>query len=705
MSDTGQLAITHPTHEILPTERELTQESLVEALAQRWRTVVLVGLVAAAASIPAVWLTIHPKYEVTSQIKIVPVVRPILFTDQDTDISRHYAVYVATEMAAMTSPAVINATMDLPEIAALPSVRASADPIALVRDQLSVESVKRTQLLAMSMVGEHPADMAVIVNGTLRTYLRRHEDRKRQWDETILKSLRAEESQLEAKLEAKGVQLYQSAVDRGLGAAEDSGVLLDAWMSEVQGLLTQATKDRALAVAKLKSLELGSEADEAAAIDPRGFKDYIAKDPELRSLREQLQTAELSILNDDRLGRGPNHPDVAGRSELIANLGLRLDERRGYLRTTIVADERCSLLAEIRDAELSSEVFRQELDSLASQRAGVAGQKFEIENLRHERDQLEHSLGQVRQKIWNVTVEQRRAARITVESLAEAPKMPNIDKRPKYCAAAAVMSLCLGMGAGFLRHRLDTSFRYPAQVTERLGVRVLGTVADVGKVRPIDQIADQRVLEPIRGISAALLADSKKKTHARLITSPTRGTGKSSMSVNLARSLAATGRRVLLIDGDNHGRGLTRRLDMSDHPGLQEFLAGTAELNEVVCEKTPDALHVIPAGALDEQFGDLLGRQGAQARLTNLFGSYDEVIVDSPPVLVKSDSVILATLVDEVVLVLRADCSTREDALEAQQDLAAVGARVVGVVLNAVNPKKSRRGYGYGYTYAHTEGD
>jgi Mrp family chromosome partitioning ATPase len=73
----------------------------------------------------------------------------------------------------------------------------------------------------------------------------------------------------------------------------------------------------------------------------------------------------------------------------------------------------------------------------------------------------------------------------------------------------------------------------------------------------------------------------------------------------------------------------------------------------------------------------------------------------------KSDAVILATLVDEVVLVLRADRSTREEALEAQQDLAAVGARVVGVVLNAVNPRKTRRGYryGYGYTYAHTEGE
>jgi capsular exopolysaccharide synthesis family protein len=701
-------------------EREPPHESLVVALVQRWRAVLLVALVAGAISVPAVWFTIRPAYKVTSRVKIVPVVRPILFSDQDTDISRHYAVYVATEMAAMTSPSVINAALDLPEIASLPWVRTSVDPVSDIQDALSVESVKRTQLLAVSMVGQHPEDMARIVNGVLSTYLRRHEDRKRQWDETILESLRAEESQLEAKLEAKGVQLYQTAVDRGLGMAQESGMMLETWMSEVQGLLTQANKERALAEARLKSIKASDEGPDSAGVetaDLRGLRDFVATDPELNSLQGQLQKAELSVLDDDRLGRGPSHPDVTGRNELIATLRDRIDERREAVAEAYRAEERRRLESEIREAQLSAQVFREELDKLMQQRVGVVGQKFEVENLLHEREQLEHALSQVRQKIWNVTVEQRRAARITIESLADAPKAPNIDNRPKYCAAAALMSLFLGLGAGLVRHRLDTSFRHPEQVTERLGMRVLGTVADVGPARPVDLVVDQRFSEPIRGISAALLADSTKSQresgHSRLITSPTRGTGKSSMSMNLARSLAATGRKVLLVDGDNHGRGVTRRLDLSGKQGLRELLTGTATPDEVTCSDPGSSglggMNVIPAGAPDGPgmpgFGELVGRRGAQGRLKDLFKSYDEVIVDSPPVLAKSDTVILATLVDEVVLVLRADRSTREEAQDAQQDLAAVGARVVGVVLNAVNPKNTRRGYGYsyGYTYAHTE--
>jgi tyrosine-protein kinase Etk/Wzc len=83
-----------------------------------------------------------------------------------------------------------------------------------------------------------------------------------------------------------------------------------------------------------------------------------------------------------------------------------------------------------------------------------------------------------------------------------------------------------------------------------------------------------------------------------------------------------------------------------------------------------------------------------------LFAGFDEVIVDSPPVLAKSDTVVLATLVDEVVLVLRAGRSTQEEARAARQYLAAVGGNVVGVILNAVNPKHVRYGYSYNYSYA-----
>lgn len=170
------------------------------------------------------------------------------------------------------------------------------------------------------------------------------------------------------------------------------------------------------------------------------------------------------------------------------------------------------------------------------------------------------------------------------------------------------------------------------------------------------------------------------------------------MSMNLARSLAATGRRVLLIDADNQGQGTTRRLNLAGCRGLPEFLDGIPE-SELI-HTVARNLDVLPSGTENASFGDALRARGTAERLRALYQNYEEVIVDSPPLLVKSDAIALATMVDEVVLVLRAGRTTHEEAQLSRQYLESVRGNVVGVILNAVDPKTARYGYGYSYAYA-----
>jgi len=172
------------------------------------------------------------------------------------------------------------------------------------------------------------------------------------------------------------------------------------------------------------------------------------------------------------------------------------------------------------------------------------------------------------------------------------------------------------------------------------------------------------------------------------------------LAMNLSRSLAATGRRVLLVDADNQGRGVTRGLELADQRGLADMLTGDASPEQAMHACGVAGLTVMPAGPANEHFGELISGRSTQEQFRALFLSFDEVIVDSPPVLASSDAAILATLVDEVVVVLRAGRTTRAEATAAQQSLAAVGGNVVGVILNAVDPKASQYRYGYGYAYA-----
>lgn len=679
-----------------------TTPSIFSMVSERWLTALLVSIFVGAAGVGAVWYLVHPKYRVVGTLHISPVARPILFSDPSSDTTGNYRQYVGTQAATIAGPNMIDAALTTPEVRSLPSIANVDDPVSLVQGSLVVQQRQSTELLDVAIVGTAPQDMAAIVNALLATYLKSLDEKQRDWDQKVLSSLKNEQSELEAKLQVKNRQLRDSAVDQGWGVAQESGTLVDRWLSDARQSLTEAYKNRALAEAKLEAL--GDADADPGTTDPAVYEEYVGRDPELLALKEQLRLIEASAMSDAALGRGPDHPEVQGRPALIADLKERVKKREQSLAQAFAASQRRELQAEFRNANIAAKVLEKELKRLQDERVSVAGNQFLLDDLRREREHLETSLAQVREKIWTVEVEQKRASQIVVDSWARVPPAPNLDKRPKLLAVAVMMSFACGVGVALLRGRMDRSIRNPNDVAGRLGVRVLGSVERMPIEKNRSNGLDVRLVEPIRGISTALLAGSSGKgTHSRLITSPTPGSGKSSMALNLARSLVATGRRVLLIDGDNHGQGVTRRLNLTGSDGLSEYLEGNRPAASLIQATESGGLHVLPAGSRKEAFGDLLRAKSAGQQMAALYGNYDEVIVDSPPVLVKSDAVALAMMVDEVVLVLRAGQTSRDEAQVARQYLESVRGNVVGVILNAVDSKVARYGYGYSYSYAGNE--
>ncbi|MFQ5591525.1 MAG: polysaccharide biosynthesis tyrosine autokinase [Phycisphaerae bacterium] len=659
-----------------------------------------------AVGLGAVLAFVHPQYQVRATIHVAPVVRPILFQDYDTDISRQYRQFLATISLNMVGPEVMAETLASPEVRALPIVRAAHDAYSELVNAIEVKQIEGTELLSVSMTGDGPQDMAILVNTLLENYLRRREEQRREWDDKIVGSLQREATELQTKLKSRQEQMRQAATQYGLTLGGDEpGSVLTTLLAELQQLLTQAKTDHARAAAELAAMQAEGGVEGAISTDPAAFEAYLAQDPLLQTLRSERRSLELASLTDRRAGRGRDHPEVRSRPALINDLQNRIKERTQELRevyaASIVRQRQFQLLdakttAEFLDAEAAKVQQR-----LINERAAVGGQKFVLEDLAHERAQLEADLTRVRQKVWNIELERNRTARISIASRAHAPEKPNIDKRPKYSAAAIMLSLLMGAGVAVLRHNSDTRFRDPLDVTARLGVRVLGSIQHIPERAALENCNDARIVEPIRGISTTLLASADVKScNTRLITSPTAQNGKSSMALNLARSLASTGRRVLLVDADNSGRGTTVRLGWGKRSGLRELLEGHCLPDDVICAADPGTLHILPAGQFSSEFGALLAARQSQDTLRSLFAGYDEVVLDSGPVLASSNTIMLATLVDEIILVLRAGHSRTGEARAAQQQLAGVGGRVVGVILNGVDERKAS--YSYGYSYART---
>lgn len=181
-----------------------------------------------------------------------------------------------------------------------------------------------------------------------------------------------------------------------------------------------------------------------------------------------------------------------------------------------------------------------------------------------------------------------------------------------------------------------------------------------------------------------------------LVTSPAAGEGKSTVCANLAVTFAQQHMRVLLVDCDMRRSRLHGLFGVERTPGLTEVLARQGTLEEAIRPTQVEGLHILPAGTLVPNISELLGGAGMRAVLAELSGRYDLVVVDTPPVLAAADAEILGVQTDAVLLVVRAGQTDRQPAQYAVQQLRAIGARVVGTVLN--DPEEKVADYGR-YTY------
>jgi len=233
------------------------------------------------------------------------------------------------------------------------------------------------------------------------------------------------------------------------------------------------------------------------------------------------------------------------------------------------------------------------------------------------------------------------------------------------------------------------------------------TVAIRGqKVRISPNSAEAEAFRTVRtGIFFGVPKDEAKTI---LVTSPAPGEGKSTTASNLALAMAQAGQKVLIVDADFR-RPMQHNIFKADGKdgkakGFASLLAGQADLQEAAMPTGTENLDIMPCGPKISNPAEMLNSDRCAAVIRELAAHYDRVIIDSPPVVAVTDSQILAVLCDVVVLVVRAEVSTRRVSMQACENLASVDARPLGVIVNDVPRKGGRYGYYGGYGY-HSSGN
>jgi capsular exopolysaccharide synthesis family protein len=208
------------------------------------------------------------------------------------------------------------------------------------------------------------------------------------------------------------------------------------------------------------------------------------------------------------------------------------------------------------------------------------------------------------------------------------------------------------------------------------------------------------IAESYRSIRTAIYFGLQRQpAKTILVTSPSAGDGKTTLASNLAIAIAQAGRRVLLIDADCWHPTQHQIFGLGDGPGLTTVLRKKATLEEMVRKTDIENLEILPCGELPNNPAELLGSAALVDLLTQAAGTYDQVLIDSPPVVPITDARILAANCGATILVLRAGKSTRRSADEAFEVLSSVNAHILGLVVNDVARQARSHAYQY-YNYS-----
>jgi capsular exopolysaccharide synthesis family protein len=275
---------------------------------------------------------------------------------------------------------------------------------------------------------------------------------------------------------------------------------------------------------------------------------------------------------------------------------------------------------------------------------------------------------------------------------------------------ALVIGLMLGLGGALLRDMLDQRLRSAEEIAHLLDLPILGAVPHMIGKPGTGQCGQEIRLKPRSDVAEAYRTirtgiyfggSDAKTTKTILITSPAPGDGKTTLASNLAIAVAQAGRRVLLIDADCRRPMQHRIFNGTDKRGLTSILSGEVSLVDAAQKTNVEKLDILPCGPLPENPSEILDSPALINLLEYASEIYDQILIDSPPVMPVTDARILAASCHATVLVLRADRSTRRAAEHARDALQSVGADLIGIVVNDVPRGKNGSGYFYHYGYGY----
>jgi non-specific protein-tyrosine kinase len=464
-------------------------------------------------------------------------------------------------------------------------------------------------------------------------------------------------------------------------------------------------------------------------------------------------TDYTSILTSERLAQTYTQmivktPVLQAALDRLNIQGMSVDDLAKLVKVEVVRDTQLIVIkVENTNPQLAADlantlytVFNEQIQALQSSRFAASKQNLEaqlariddqiqqtskdLEKLKAsngsaaEQDRLETALAQYRQTYASLlqSYEQVRvsesASTSNVVQIEPAipPEKPIRPRTLTNTALAGVIGLMVAVGVVFVIEAMDDTIHGTDDVTQHLHLPILGVIfrheSGNGNLITIEQPRSP-IAEAFRSLRTNLqFASVDTPLRTLLVTSPSPSDGKTTVVANLGIVLAQSGRKVVLVDADMRRPMVHEKLKLKNRNGLSSlFVADKIDLNGSLQKTVAENFMALPVGEIPPNPAELLGSEKMYDILEEIGKLADIILVDSPPVIAVTDSVILAHRVDGVLLVIKPGITKMEAARQAVEQLQRAGANILGIVLNDVDMSRSRYGYyhykGYYYSYQY----
>ncbi len=581
------------------------------------------------------------------------------------------------------SQAVMEVAAQSLDLSKNPDFKGVKDPWRVLQGMVSVQPVRDSALFKITVTGPYKNEVADWANAVAAAYREETLTSSLDYISKANKVMLNEARKMQEQYITQQTRITKTLQQQGTYFPQNQKDILDKQIAALNDQLTDVSVKESQVAAVVSQMKRW----ERDGGDPLSIP-AVANDPNVQDLAKQYNEMSRDLAKLE-VQFTPKHPEVQKKKAEMKDLKARIADQAKIVLGTY----------ENQLAALQSEKsnLQDQLNAVKTQ-----GLQF-VEGA--SRGQALTTAGQAIKKYMDLLYDKMKelnvsaallSSNIRIQDPALPPGAPIKPKKTMNILLGFMLGLMLSAGSVVGYQYIDTSIKTVEDVENRLGLNMLTMIPTMDKET---ERASTEAFQTLR--TALVYASENMQKNLILLTSSAPKEGKTTVSVNLAKTLAATGDRVLLIDCDLRRASVGRYMNMNSvKKGLTHFLAErTSRIEDYIVQGSHPNLFILTAGPMPPNPPELFSMKRFKEMLGQVRKEYDWVMLDSPPYLTITDAQILGGMVDFAVLVARFKKTHRPMLERTMVMMRRQNVPIAGVVLNDIQPRSTQY-YDY-YYYNH----